>query len=250
MRNILMFLLSVGIVACNNGGGSSGVIDNSSGSIANPSGSEVTDKVKLMGLSNLGNSCYINSALQLIVNNTNLRKIVISQNPANSQMFIDFFDAYDRADNARVKSIHKQITQHIYSLPGMPGAGHTASSVEVFYGDQLTYNGLNIITSTLDPTNSNTFLSDVNNNLSSNIYSFAFHATSNNWSTIKYSEIPLKERLYGFSYNSGNHYITYIKQDGEWYEINDSIVKKVDVKKLESLSKNQNTGIELVVYSK
>lgn len=245
MRKILAILTSMILVACNSGGTS---LENTNTQDTKPPQNQVH---KYMGLDNLGNSCYINSALQLIINNPELRKEITGKFPTtnqNAQNFLTLFDAYDSKDSNKLKQVHKVITAYINNLQDMPAAGQTGAAIEVFSGDYLSYHGLNINSRVINSENHNQLQNEITSKLNAGIKVFSFMNNTSNYPTIKYADIPFKDKLFGVSYNSGGHYITYIKQDNIWYKLNDHIVSQVNETELNNLPLTNQIGIEVVNY--
>lgn len=224
---IMLTVLSTIVIGCNSGVGGS-------------NNNQPTTELPANGLDDLGNVSHINSVLQIIISDSKLRADTISNNPRAP--FNQLFTAYDNHDTVQLKSVHKQIVDYIYSLSGMTPRGVTGSPLEVLSGDRYSYNGLGLNYAAITPPITT----------SSDYYSsgslFAFYNSYSSHVTVSYADIPEPNKIRGFIYNIGDHYVSYISGVNNWYQIDDDKVSVVSEEYLQRLpAATTDSGIELVL---
>lgn len=228
MIRFFTIIINLFVIGCNSG----------SVGITTYKQSGYDESVNIYGLNNLGNSCYINAALQLVSHSPILRSEVITKNPAAP--FSEFFAAYADGRRERIDDYHKKIAMYIYSLPGQAPNGVIGSPQDVLFGDQFTFFGVNL---------NNLVVDDITNiDLQRNhLYSFAVNYPS---ITVGYSDLPYKDRINGFIYNRGGHYVAYVqnRENYTWSLIDDIQIHNVTEAELLRLPHSLISGIELVSY--
>ena len=232
---VVVFLLTAmfGCGAGTNNGTNNGVTPN-------PGVSEVH------GLSKVDDSGHLNAVLQMIINHPQLRSEVANNNP--TAPFGNLFSAYDRHDSTALTFIHKQIFNYISSLPGMLSLGTSGLPLKVLQGDNdysYSYGGLGMAgsISVVNPATWGGY------NPSYNII-LAFDDNVYNYTTLTYADIPEQHKIKGFIYNTGGHYVAYVKGgSGSWYMIDDNNISVVDINSLQRLPLGATPGIEIIILN-
>lgn len=227
-RLLSLFLIAIillGIVSCNGVGASS---------VALPNGKNQTS---YSGLQNLGNSCYMNTALQLILHDDRLQQDIISNNP--KARFQDFFVAYKSGSLIDIYANQRNIAEYIYSLPGQSPRMEIGSPLDVLFGNGVTFSGLGLKNNIIQN------MAALHLDGSSSIFTFYVNYPN---ITVDYNSLPYKNKIKGLIYNRGGHYVAYIKENNQWYLFDDSNVSVINEINLPLLTSNATQGIEVVSY--
>ena len=229
---VVIFFL-VAMVGCSAGSGGT-----NNGGATNPTVSEVH------GLSKVDNTGHLNAVLQMIINHPQLRSEAINNNP--TAPFNRLFSAYDRHDLTALAVLHQQIVNYISSLPGMSSLGMAGLPLKVLQGDSSSYScgGLGMASSitVLDPATLGGYSPSYNIVL-------AFDNTIYNYATLTYADLPDQNNIKGFIYNTGGHYVAYVRSSSSWYMIDDNNVSVINHAFLQRLSLGVTPGIEIVSFN-
>lgn len=63
-----------------------------------------------------------------------------------------------------------------------------------------------------------------------------------------FADLPEPEAIQGLIYDTGGHYMAYIRVDDEWWRFNDAAVSRVEAHEMQRLQASGRRGIALVVY--
>ncbi|KWK77665.1 peptidase [Burkholderia ubonensis] len=156
------------------------------------------------GLANLGNTCFINTALQLAVHSTVLDDIVSDENvdPAVRTLL-------DRYDAASATELDKQLHTAITALRALPqfkngGPGHVSDVIAALR--MPLHQAVDADSILHAPPNAKAFQLNA---------------------ALNYAALPNHDRLVAFSFNTPGHYIAFVKRDAAWYRVDDDKVTEV-----------------------
>ncbi|KVD73660.1 peptidase [Burkholderia sp. ABCPW 14] len=182
------------------------------------------------GLSNLGNTCFIHAALQLAVHSTALDDIL--SNAAVDSAVRALLDRYDAATASELDGRWRAAVAALRALPQFTGNGPGYTS-EVLAALQMPlHRADNADAIRYAPPQAK-----------------AFHLTTG--MPLSYADLPNPDRLVAFDFNTGGHYIAYVKRDSIWYRVDDDRVTEVTEQQLSALPAYNPQGglaIEFAIY--
>ncbi|KVP61624.1 hypothetical protein WJ92_08530 [Burkholderia ubonensis] len=188
-----------------------------------------TESAPPRGLPDLGNTCFINTALQLVVRSTERDAVIANEtvDPA-IRTLLEFYATapsvkLDEALSSAVDALRKRLEF------SDGGSGFTV--------DVLRALGVRLYPAS--------DAAEINNALSN---STVFQL---NGMPLAYKELPSRDRLVAFDFNTGGHYVAYVKRGGDWYRIDDAQVTSVTEENLNMLPAYNSGGgltIEIAIY--
>ncbi|NTY40147.1 peptidase [Burkholderia diffusa] len=189
------------------------------------------------GLPNLGNSCFINTALQLAVHSPALDEI-LSDNDVPSAVRT-LLENYDAASTEELDTQLQTAVAALRAMTGIPGS-QPGFTLDVLQALRMPLYGVSSASNATNATNA------------------ILHAPPNtkafwlNSYPLTYADLPNRDRLVAFDYNTGGHYVAYVKRGGIWYRIDDAQVSAVTEQHLLALPAfNPDSGsvaIEIAIY--
>jgi hypothetical protein len=65
---------------------------------------------------------------------------------------------------------------------------------------------------------------------------------------VNFADLPDPEQIQGLIYDTGGHYVAYIRVDGVWWLFNDASVSRVEERTMQQLQACERRGVVIVVY--
>lgn len=207
----------------------------------------------LRGLPNPDNDCFVNATLQLLTHLPGLREVALA-NLQNAQMapqhaaLQEFLAAYESGSAEQLHDRHHALLVQLRQLPGFPAADEPGSLLDLWANapDSPTP-GLDLPSATVVDLNQMQNLYAQQHR----VFSMGVHQVGQVQTNgpVDYQWLPHPEQLVAMVYNTGGHYIAFLRQHDQWWRLSDAQVQAIDLPQLQGLPIGAGQGFELVIYA-
>ena len=207
----------------------------------------------LRGLPNDSDNCFVNATVQLLAHFPALREVALANlrhggRTDQADAMAALFTAYAQGTDLEVRDHHAALLTSLRGLPNFPAAGEHGSVLEL-WANAPDGASLGLQLPALAVVEFNQMVQGYQDHervFTMGVPQVGHVATGG---PVSYEWLPHAGQLAAMVYNSGGHYIAFVRHQDRWWSLNDSQVQAVDLPHLQGLPIGEGRGFELVIYA-